>query len=58
MQRALDIRSPSEKTVRALLASGRHRSRNDSPDEPGAALPEHRNIRGSAYFAPTKEAIA
>ncbi|HEY8585865.1 MAG TPA: IS21 family transposase [Rhodanobacter sp.] len=58
VQRALDIRSPSEKTVRALLASGRHRSRNDSPDEPGAALPEHRNIRGSAYFAPTKEAIA
>lgn len=55
VQRALDIRSPSEKTVRALLSSGRHHASSDAVDETAATLPAHRNIRGSAYFASAKE---
>ncbi len=58
VQRALDIRSPSEKTVRALLSSGRHHAKSDAIDDPTSELPEHRNIRGSAYFASSKEVSA
>jgi len=50
-KRALELRSPSSKTIRALLANQRHRK----PKEPDAEAPStpirHANIRDKDYYA-------
>lgn len=55
-QRALEIRSLSEKTLRALLSSRRHHAARPDADDATASPSEHSNIRGSTYFATTGEA--
>ncbi len=48
-QRALDIKSPSLKSVRSILNTGRLRLKHD--DTPtDRNLPLHQNVRGATYF--------
>lgn len=49
-ERALQIKSPTLKTVRSLLSTGRYRDAH--PDEPRqVGLPLHHNVRGAGYYA-------
>lgn len=49
-ERALQIKSPTLKTVRSLLSTGRYRdAHQDEPRQVG--LPLHHNVRGAGYYA-------
>lgn len=55
-ERALEIHALSEKTLRTLLASGRHRHPRQDQGESAITPPTHSNIRGGDYYASAKEA--
>jgi transposase len=50
-KRALELHSPSSKTIRALLANRRHHPPGDSEPEASSAPVPHANIRDKDYYA-------
>ena len=53
-QRALDIQSPTVKSVRSLLSTGRYR--RERGEKAQSALPLHHNVRGAEYYTTSEEA--
>lgn len=48
--RALEIKSPTVKSIRSLISSKRYRRPSEEPPEPANAPLDHPNVRGPGYF--------